>query len=173
MEVEHIQEGTSKPAVKVRRGHSGDLDAIGLLWLQLMEYHAVRDPRFRARENGLESFRELLATQVLRRRDNVLFVAEFEGRVVGFMVARVDSAGPIYEDSEFGYVSDACVDESARRLGVGRALYEASRAWFRTRGVSNVRVSVATANPLARAFWSDMGFQPFMERLWADLNDLG
>jgi ribosomal protein S18 acetylase RimI-like enzyme len=157
----------------VRRATRRDLDDIGRLWMELVAYHAHRDPRFRARPNALDAYLGFLRSHVLNGRDSIVFVAERNGEVSGFLAARVENAGPIYEISEFGYICDLCVAESARRLGVGRSLVKAAIEWFGARGVSNVRISVAARNPDALEFWRKLGFQPFMERWWLDVGRTG
>lgn len=159
------------PTVIIRRGTAGDLPAIGDLWEQLMAFHIARDPRFATSAHARADYLRHVSHCLARSSDHAVLVAVVDGVVAGLMVARVEYGGPIFQDPNFGYVVDACVDENHRRLGLGRGLFEAAKKWFRTRGMSNIRVSVASANPLAQAFWRDMGFRPFMERLWYDLDD--
>jgi ribosomal protein S18 acetylase RimI-like enzyme len=158
-------------AVTVRRGRPADLQAIGALWDELLEFHIRLDDRYKTAPQARETFVRHVSGSVMRSPDHALFVAEAEGRIVGFLIGRVEHGGVIYADPDFGYITDACVHEDYRRLGVGRLLFDAVREWFRGRGLSNIRVSVATDNPVSRSFWMGMGFRPFMERLWYDLDD--
>lgn len=166
--------GSARAAeTRVRRATRRDLPDIGRLWMELVAYHARRDPRFRARPDALEAYLGFLRSHVLSGRDSIVLVADHGGAVCGFLAARVENAGPIYEIGEFGYICDLCVAESARRLGVGRALVNSAIEWFSARGVSNVRISVAALNPDALEFWRKLGFRPFMERWWLDVKGSG
>ncbi len=161
---------TTTPTVTVRLGRATDLPAVGDLWAELIDFHITRDRRFLTARNARESFVRHLSGTILRSPDHAVFVAEVDGRIAGFLVAKVEYGGPIFLNPNFGYITDACVDEAFRRQGIGHHLFGAAKSWFRARGLTNIRVSVATENPVACSFWRDLGFRPFMERLWYDLD---
>ncbi|HEY3265807.1 MAG TPA: GNAT family N-acetyltransferase [Armatimonadota bacterium] len=156
--------------VIVRAARNSDLPAIGDLWEQLMSFHTQRDARFAVARNARSAYLRYLATNVMPVPDNLVLVAEIDGRVVGFLAGRVEHGGPIFSDPHFGYITDMSVDEGCRRRAVGRRLFASAQSWFRARGVTNIRVSVSTENPVSTAFWKGVGFRPFMERLWYDLS---
>lgn len=160
----------SVPTITIRRGTREDVAAVSGLFLELMAFHEDLDARFAPGRTARAAFENHLLGSILRSQSAVLFVAERDGALVGFLTARIEYAGPIYRHGDHGFISDAYVGEEHRRHGVGRRLAEAAGAWFRRRGVAHVRVSVATCNDTARTFWRDMGFRPFMERLWLDLD---
>ena len=83
-----------------------------------------------------------------------LFVAEVEGRVIGFAVGRVIGAEP--EGS--AELESVAVDVSARRLGVGRALCGAVVEWCRGLGVAVMELEVRAASVVAIALYGGLGF---------------
>jgi len=139
----------------VREGREEDLEEVLRLWVQMVDWHAALDPRLRMRTDaeGLESMRTLLGSA-----DSRLFVAEVAGveGLVGYLMAHIRPISPISFPPTCGHVSDICVDEWVRRQGAGQALFLAARQWFRERGQTMVRLSVATANPASQAFWRAM-----------------
>jgi len=62
------------------------------------------------------------------------------------------------------------VDPSARRRGIGRALYDRTVLWFRSLGIGVVRLHVAVKSDEARAFWKSLGAKDFLVEAWIDLD---
>lgn len=84
-----------------------------------------------------------------------------DGLLLGFVysIERDGLAG--YENSaKMGYVEEIAVLESARMLGVGRALLDAARAEFRRRGYSHFELSSVPGNEQAREFYARLGMEP-------------
>ena len=81
-----------------------------------------------------------------------------DGRLLGFIYAIERDGLAGYENSEkMGYVEEIAVLDSARKLGVGRALMEAARDEFRRRGYSHFELSSVPGNESARAFYARLG----------------
>jgi ribosomal protein S18 acetylase RimI-like enzyme len=156
-------------AVSVRSARLQDLPAVGDLWEELMDYHLRLDTRYERGRGSRDAFLRYLKTTTLKSPDHVLLVAEADGEIAGFLAARVEYGGPIFARPDFGYVTDTCVSPVYRRLGIARELFEEARLWFQARNLPSIRVSVSTENEAAMAFWREVGFRPFMERLWFDL----
>jgi ribosomal protein S18 acetylase RimI-like enzyme len=61
------------------------------------------------------------------------------------------------------------VDPAARRSGVGQALFDALKAWFRERGASHLELAVAHNNPVSQGFWRAVGCTDYTDIMWYDL----
>ncbi len=59
------------------------------------------------------------------------------------------------------YVDDICVDDHARGMHVGTALYQHVLAYARECGCYNVQLNVWSCNPGAQAFYEAMGMKPY------------
>jgi len=59
------------------------------------------------------------------------------------------------------YIDDICVDEAARGLGVGRAIYEHILGHARALGCYNVTLNVWSCNPGAMRFYEKLGMTPY------------
>lgn len=149
----------------VRDARMEDLDEVLRLWVQMARFHSELDPRLGMRTDaeGQASMRSYLQSR-LESPDSRLFVAEGpDGRgLAGYLLAHIRAVSPIAIPTTAGYVSDICVDERARRQGIGRTLFLAAKAWFKERGQSVIRLNVAAANPASRAFWRKMGASELM-----------
>ena len=89
-----------------------------------------------------------------------IFVADVDGRVVGFVtVLSQCSSGELDDgDIEFALVSDIVVREECRGLGAGRQLLESAEKQAREDGARWLRVSVLARNKLARLLYESVGF---------------
>jgi GNAT superfamily N-acetyltransferase len=95
-----------------------------------------------------------------------VLVAESEDKVIGYTIGHLAENPPIFELRYYGHVSDICVAQEWRRRGVGRMLFAALRSWFREHGLSVLQLSAAARNPVAQAFWRQMGFEEFTHKMW-------
>jgi ribosomal protein S18 acetylase RimI-like enzyme len=154
--------------VQHRRARASDLESLLDLWTEMMYQHACLDPRFAAVEDPREVFRDTMRQWITSTARRVV-VATVDGRVVGYAIGSITENPPILRLRHYGHISDICVAREWRQHGVGRRLYGALRTWFRGRGIGVVQLNVASLNPVAQAFWREMGFQDYMDRMWLEL----
>jgi len=90
-------------------------------------------------------------------------VAETEGEVVGFMIGEIRrwEFGQPY----CGWITALGTDPEHRRLGIGRRLLAELLAYYRQRGLNDVRTMVEWADGDLLKFFHSMGFVrgPFVE----------
>lgn len=134
-----------------------------------MELHERTDARFALAEDALARWRSL-AHEILGRDDGFLAIAEIGGEPAGFCLGWIARNPAIYRVPEVGFVSEIAVKSAYRRRGVGRALIDAARAWFRGRGVDEFQLSTAVWNREAQAFWVALGGVPLLVRYRFDLS---
>ncbi len=115
--------------------------------------------KFGYEPNPENMYRNWLAGRVDDAR-SVFLVAEREERLVGFLVATVETEIPIYRLKEFGFIHDIWVDPSYRNEGVGRQLVMLAIEKFRDMGVRQVRGDTAAANDAARGLLQSCGLRP-------------
>ena len=86
----------------------------------------------------------------------VVFVAEEDGDVVGFVTAstRRHFAGDLD-----AYVGELAVDRRAEGRGGGRMLMAAAEEWGRTQGFAYITLDTGAANAHARAFYRALGYE--------------
>ena len=143
--------------LSVRPASPDDLDVVTELRIALLREHAGNAIYGRLRRDAEQKARPLYSAQ-LRSTQEVIFLAEREGRTVGILRC-VDTLGsPLLEPSRYGYVSSVYVRPAARRGGVLRALLEAAERWARGRGLTELRLHNAADNELAATTWQELGF---------------
>ncbi len=155
----------------IRPGIEEDLPDMLRLWREMMDFHARVEPRFRPLPPpaGEQAWEKHLREHVWGNEDWCVFVAETGGRLVGQIMGTLRDHAPVFEPERYGYVTDIVVDPGARRSGVGRALFEALKAWFRERGIPHLQLQVAHNNAVSQAFWRAMGCTDRMDTLWYDV----
>jgi len=156
--------------VRIRRAAEQDREAIGQLWLELMTHHAGLDPdAFCLADDALAQWYEIFEGR-MADENCLLLVAEVGGQVVGFIKGSVREENPLLAPGSYGYLGETSVTARYQRQGVGRRLYEALAAWFRERGISEVRLQVSAYNPVSDAFWRAMGFSPYLVHMRSRLD---
>jgi ribosomal protein S18 acetylase RimI-like enzyme len=95
-----------------------------------------------------------------------LFVAEQDGVIVGYAMARAILAGPTLETGDtVGHLESLAVLPGYRSAGIGRQLLDAVWAVLRDWGVSDVTVNVMAGNVGAEEIYRRMGLLPFSTTL--------
>jgi ribosomal protein S18 acetylase RimI-like enzyme len=144
--------------IAVRSATTQDHAAVVALRLALLREHADNPIHGRLRPDAPERARRLFAAQ-LRSNDEVIFLAERGGEVVGVLRC-VQMAGiPLLTPALYGYVSSVYVIPAARRRGVLRSMLDAAVAWCRERGITELRLHNAAESPVANAAWEALGFR--------------
>jgi ribosomal protein S18 acetylase RimI-like enzyme len=158
--------------VVIRPVTANDAPAIAELWESLVAYHqALDDALPGAAPNGSGRYTKRLL-QHLDDEYTRAFVAEVDGKVIGFILGMVvDLLPDIFAQEPGGFLADIYVDSVYRRSGIGRSLVEALIQWFRGQGVTHFDWHVAAHNPDAIAFWHSMGGREVMMRMRANLGE--
>lgn len=84
-----------------------------------------------------------------------VFVAEDEGKVVGFAAVEVR---PHWAGDRDAYLGELVVDRNAEGRGVGRAMVEAVSGWADNEGLAHLTLDTGAANARARRFYGSLGF---------------
>lgn len=155
---------------RVRQARVGDRDAIGTLWLDLMEYHRSVDSRFTIASDGQKKYSRHIVEMIRSTNSRVLVAESIEtGALIAYITGELQARPPIALPGLYGFVSEICVEQTWRGQGIGRALYRELRAWFVTRKAIAVELYISESNPSALAFWDEMGLKPFLKLLHEDL----
>lgn len=154
----------------IRPAVASDSVAIGKLWEKLVAYHrAIDDDLPQATLQGASLYARSLRDRLEDSHTRV-FVAEEDGRVVGYVLGVVvDLLPEMFEQEAGGFLADIYVEEGYRGRGIGRALVEALVGWFRDRGLEHFEWHVAASNESGLAFWERIGGRPLQIRMRANI----
>jgi ribosomal protein S18 acetylase RimI-like enzyme len=157
-----------KSELVIRKATIKDLESIGILWMEFMDFHKKRDPIFTRSANGHEHFKEFIAGH-LEKESSLVLVAEKDGALLGYCLAMLSKNPPVFENRDYGSVYDLAVTGKCRRAWIGEKMYKTAESWFSERGVHRIELRVAVLNETATAFWRKMGFQPHVETVFKNI----
>ena len=163
-------DGFNVDGIIIRRATLADVDEIGRLWEKLVQYHQQINPALpRATLNGGRIYSRNLASRLNDTHTRV-FVADQDGRIVGYVLGVVvDLVPEMFEQESSGFLADIFVEEAFRRLGVGRALVTTLQAWFREHKLKYFEWHVAYENREGLAFWQAIQGEKLMIRMRAEI----
>jgi ribosomal protein S18 acetylase RimI-like enzyme len=156
--------------VTIRLATPADLPALGRLGALLMRTHYDFDPQrfMSAGTDAAEGYAWFLGRQ-LKDNDVVIYVAEQDGEVVGYVYAGIEPISWKELRDECGFIHDVVVDERGRRSGMATALIDKAIEWLRERGMPRVMLWTAEKNNGAQQLFSKLGFRRTMIEMTKEL----
>jgi ribosomal protein S18 acetylase RimI-like enzyme len=91
-----------------------------------------------------------------RREDGACFVAEMNGRVIGFMLSTILTAG--FGMAKSAWIATLGVSPDHMGQGIGAGLAEEIFAYYRAQGIENVYTSVRWDSTDMLSFFKTLGF---------------
>jgi ribosomal protein S18 acetylase RimI-like enzyme len=143
----------------IRKAEPRDLAAVNHLLEQVLAvHHKGRPDLFRAIGKKYTNV-ELLV--IFANPHTPVFVYEEGGKVLGyvFCVAECLNSGSL-QPLKTLYIDDMCVEASARRRHIGKALFEYAREYAVVNDFYNITLRVWECNPEAKAFYESLGLKP-------------
>jgi GNAT superfamily N-acetyltransferase len=156
--------------VTIRPAALADMPALGRLGAMLMRTHYEFDrQRFMdPGEDPANGYAWFLGKQ-LKDTDVVIFVAEQDGDVIGYVYAGLEPISWKELRDECGFIHDIVVDERGRRSGTATALIEQAIEWLRARGAPRVMLWTAEQNAGAQQLFAKLGFRRTMIEMTREL----
>lgn len=156
----------------IRPAVASDSVAIGKLWEKLVAYHQALDMDMpRATAQGASLYARSLSDRLDDSHTRV-FVAEEDGRVVGYVLGVVvDLLPEMFEQEAGGFLADIFVEDAYRGRGIGTALVDTLVDWFRQKGLRHYEWHVAANNTEALAFWEKVGGRNWQIRMRASIKE--
>ena len=154
----------------IRLATPADLPALGRLGALLMRTHYEFDPQrfMSAGTDAADGYAWFLERQ-LKDSNVVVYVAEHEGEVVGYVYAGIEPISWKELRDECGFIHDVVVDERGRRGGTATALIDKAMEWMRERGMPRVMLWTAEKNAGAQQLFSRLGFRRTMIEMTREL----
>ena len=135
----------------------------------LRAHHAFDPQRFMsAGTDAAEGYAWFLGRQ-LKDQDVVIYVAEQESQIVGYVYAALEPVSWKELRDACGLIHDIVVDETNRRAGTATALMEAAMQWLTERGAPRVILGTAEKNERAQRLFAKLGFRRTMIEMTREL----
>ena len=150
-----------RPAIK------SDLSEIAKMATEMADLHHKLDAYYKPAVQYKNLAGDL--EKELNDKDGLMLVAEDNGQIVGYFRGSVEKAPDYTSVKKIGIVYDLFVKPQHRNKEIGKKLMEAAMAWFNTKKVKNIELSVDARNADAINFWKKSGFSEYKLRLRRDL----
>lgn len=145
--------------VKIRRACEKDIPAVIRLLEQVLAIHAEIRPDIFIPDTAKYTREELIAK--FGNDQTPVFVAcDEQDEVKGYVFCALQKPAHTGNmcDILTLYIDDLCVDENARGMHVGTALFSFVKDYARELGCHNITLNVWEGNDSARRFYDAMGF---------------
>lgn len=142
--------------VDIRKAEPSDIPRIMDLLSQVLEVHAKGRPDLF--KSGTTKYAPSELEEIIADPERPIFVGERNGVVQGYAFC-VFQRHKDRNTPEFTtlYIDDLCVDEKARGMHVGKALYEHVLKFAKESGCYNVTLNVWACNESAMKFYERCG----------------
>jgi ribosomal protein S18 acetylase RimI-like enzyme len=129
--------------VQIRRLRREDADEIGRIYAAITRKPVDTD------------FKRIVEDHALREED-ACFVAEQEGKVVGFMISYIVTGG--FGEAKSAWIATLGVDPNFMGMGIGASLAHEILRFYKTEGIENVYTSVRWDSTDLLSFFKTLGF---------------
>ena len=145
---------------KIRKAKLEDAEALARLYFQFWEPHNNVDPLLEFDKKLTLKSQVEFAKKDIRKRDNYIFVADLNGKVIGFVEFFIKKNEDCFKIKKYGYLNSATTHTDYRKRGVAKALTNVALKFFKQKGISYVRTNVYNSNDVAMKTWTKIGFEP-------------
>ena len=95
-----------------------------------------------------------------------IFIAEHEGKVVGFIECSIRDKAPACETNRIGYIEGWYVPPGFRNQGVGRRLVQRGEQWAREMGCTEMASDTTSAYPSSPYAHKALGYQKVKRKFY-------
>jgi len=130
------------------------------------QYEHAFEPDRRLDPGVADEYYAALTGRVLTNKGRI-FVADENGCAIGWAVFLVEQNALFVVEAQrsYGYIAELYVNESARGLGVGRALIAACEDEARRLGLGQIMIGVLARNARAAGIYERAGYSPYTSEL--------
>jgi len=147
-----------EPGVTIRRATQADVESLAKLIARFYLFNEEFDPAMEAASDIKEKALEVARARV--ERSDLLLVATYEGRVIGYVYGVV-AENPLLARRKIGVLRELYVIPEERGRGVATMLIEYAMRELSAKGVHYVAVEFPARNIVAKKFYEKLGFREY------------
>ena len=154
--------------VKIRPGTLEDIIDVVELWEQFMDEHECvvikNNPKLKYHVTKKNESKKLFTdflTDLIRTKKGYLSLADNDGQIVGYNLARIKDEIPIFKLEKMGQIADLYVQKDFRGQGLSTKLKDASIKWFKKNNLKVMSITVYPDNPHAHSIYKKWGFMDY------------
>ena len=135
----------------IRLATYDDIPELNVLFTDFFEYNAAQQPKncIASKEDGQ------YPNIVINSADGDIYVAEAEGRIIGFIHVKMDKTPPYPSVTPHKYarIVDFFVGVKYRKKGIGSSLLDDVKQWARARTLEYIELMVLENNAVGKSFY--------------------
>jgi ribosomal protein S18 acetylase RimI-like enzyme len=145
----------------VRKAKLKDAREVSYLTFLLMKHHARLDKYWEMKKNARQMAVKFIKKSI-KSRTSTVFVAEDNGRIVGYVLGDLYKRPPNFKMGKVGHLYDAYVLPAYRKRGMAKKLVAELFKWFKSKGMTYVSLETDIRNKVGLAAWKRLKFKEFM-----------
>jgi len=102
-------------------------------------------------------------------RNKWLYVAEINGKIVGFFLFNILKREHYWRVKKVGYLDLMYIEKKYRNKGIAKKFFEVAYDIFRKKGMKYIKLSVQTDNKKAHEIWKRLGYKDFRADMYKKL----
>lgn len=135
------------------------------LWDEFIEYHKKLTKReFKMVDNAPKVWMEFFEKHV-RARTRKAIVAEYNGKIIGYLLGFIEKNPPILNDSHHAFICDLAVTEIWRNKGIGTELMDEFVKWVKEKGMKEVLLYVVPENKNAIKLYENFNYKTIFQSM--------
>lgn len=154
--------------MKIRKAYANDIEAIKILWKQMMDFHFKYDTYFELNDNAINKYHDYLSGN-LKDKNKIVYVATENNKIVGYTSAFIEEYPPIYLFEKYVMVNEICIDQNCRRKGIGKLLLNEIYKFAEKNNIQRIECQVAVKNHVSQNFWQKNNFIPYIHNMYKEL----
>ena len=152
--------------IKIKKASLKDLETIYNLNVDLAKYELRFDPirkkpqKKKRYHRGYKDLREKL-----KKRDCQFFIAEDQGKPIGFIEGCIKNPPPLYKYPRKGEIGPTFVKKEYRKKSIGKELVKEMLIWFRSKNIKWIQLTTHAKNINSINFWKKISFKEYSIRM--------
>lgn len=144
----------------IRQATIKDLKRINELLYQVQDIHAKGRPDIF--KIGTKKFSDDELKDIVTNSDLKFYIYEIDNLLIGYICLKIinDEESNSKKKRKELYIEDLCVDEKYRNQGIGKELFEYSKALAKNNNCEYVTLNVWELNKKAKSFYEKEGLRP-------------
>ncbi|MBU0898971.1 MAG: GNAT family N-acetyltransferase [Nanoarchaeota archaeon] len=149
---------------EIRKARLKDVPEIVKLWEEFGEEHIEITTKnnakseYQEKKTNAKDIWEKWIRKSIRSKNSLVAVAEFERKLIGYVLSNIKKTPPVYKIDTFGYISDLFVKKQYRGSGISSKFKDESFKWFKEKGLKHSMIGVYSDNPHAHFIYKKWGF---------------
>ncbi len=148
----------------IRKAEDKDIESYIEMVTKLSKFNRINHPeecKYDEYEKILDSIRRRAnETFINRGKDIHILIVECDSKQVGYALAKIynEDSGADNGTGRMGLFDELYLDEDARGFGIGQKLLDEVINWFKSKGISRIKLHAYSWNENAKKLYNKNGF---------------